>query len=132
MWKFATSLKTRIKTRKIHLVLGFNQSQWLKPYTEFNTQERIKVERNRHKGRKALYKLINDDVYGKIMGSLRNRIDLILVNNKKDYLKQTSKPSYMSHKIFHNVLDPIRKTKATLTLNKPAYAGMCIWVWVKY
>ena len=32
----------------------------------------------------------------------------------------------MSHKIFDNDLVVIRKNKATLTLNKPAYIGMCI------
>ena len=32
----------------------------------------------------------------------------------------------MSHKIFENELVAIRKNKVTLTLNKPAYIGMCI------
>ena len=32
----------------------------------------------------------------------------------------------MSHKIFDNDLIAIRKNKVTLTLNKPAYIGMCI------
>ena len=60
------------------------------------------------------------------MENVRNRIDVKLVSNKKDYLKWTSKPSYMSHKIFDNDLVAIRKNKVTLTLNKPAYIGMCI------
>ena len=60
------------------------------------------------------------------MENLRNRIDVKLVSNKKDYLKWTSKPSYMSHKIFDNDLVAISKNKVTLTLNKPAYIGMCI------
>ena len=34
--------------------------------------------------------------------------------------------SYMSHKIFDNELVAIFKNKVTLTLNKPAYIGMCI------
>ena len=59
------------------------------------------------------------------MKNLRNRIDVRLVSNKKDYLKWTSKPSYMSHKIFDNDLVAIRKNKATLMLKKPAYTGMC-------
>ena len=59
------------------------------------------------------------------MENVRNRIDVKLVSNKKDYLKWTSKPSYMSHKIFDNDLVAIRKNKVTLTLNKLAYTGMC-------
>ena len=54
------------------------------------------------------------------MKILRNRINVKLVSNKKDCLKWTSKPSYMSHEIFHNDLVAIRKNKVTLTLNKPA------------
>ena len=64
---------------------------------------------------------MNNAVYGKTMENLRNRIDVKLVSNKKDYLKWTSKPSYMTHKIFDNDLVAIRKNKAALTLNKPAY-----------
>ena len=41
--------------------------------------------------------------------NLRNRIDAKLVSNKKDYLKWTSKPSYMSHKVFDNDLVVICK-----------------------
>ena len=60
------------------------------------------------------------------MENLRNRIDVKLVSNKKDYLKWTSKPSYMSHKMFHNDLIAISKNEVTLTLNRPTYIGMCI------
>ena len=45
---------------------------------------------------------------------------------EKDYLQWTSKPSYMSHKIFDNDLVAIRKSKLTLMLIKPANNGMCI------
>ena len=48
-------------------------------------------------------------MYGKTMKNLGNRINVKLVNNKKDYLKFISKPSYMSHKIFHNSLEVIQK-----------------------
>ena len=103
-----------------------NQSQLLKQYVEFSTQKGTKAEKNGDKDRKILYKLMNNAVYGKAMENLRNRIDVKLARNKKDYLKWTSKPSYISHKIFDNDLVAIRKNKVTLTLNKPAYIGMCI------
>ena len=60
------------------------------------------------------------------MENLRKRIDVKLVNNKKDYLKCTPKPSYKSHKIFGNNLVTIRKSKLALKLRKPAYIGTCI------
>ena len=49
-------LKLGLKLKKIHLELEFNQSQWLKPYTEFNVQKRIEAEKNGGKDGKALYK----------------------------------------------------------------------------
>ena len=58
------------------------------------------------------------------MENLRNRTDIKLVNNKKDYLKCTSKPSYMWHKIYDNNLVAIWKRKLALKLNKKAYIGM--------
>ena len=62
----------------------------------------------------------------KAMENLRKKIDVRLVNNEKDCLKCTSKPSYMSHLKFDNNLVAIRKSKFALKLNKPAYTGMCI------
>ena len=53
------------------------------------------------------------------MENLRNRIDVRLVNNKKYHLKCTSKPRYMSQKIFDNNLVAIHKSKA-------GYIGICI------
>ena len=67
---------------------------------------------------------MKNDVYDKTIESLRNRIDLRLVSNERDYLKWTSKPRYMSKKIFNNDLVAIRKRKVTLTVNKPAYVKM--------
>ena len=64
---------------------------------------------------------MNKAVYRKTLKNLRNRIDVKILSNKKGYLKWTSKPSYMSHKIFDDDLVAIRKNKASLTLKKPAF-----------
>ena len=98
----------------------------VKTIYEFNLQKRIKVEKNRDKNGKLLYKLMNNAINRKAMENFRNRINVKLVNNEKDYLKRTSNRSYMSHKIFNNNLVAIRRVKVTLTLNKPAYIGMGI------
>ena len=51
------------------------------------------------------------------MQNLRNRINVRLVKNKKEYLKWISKPSYMLHIIFYNDLVAIRERKFTLKRN---------------
>ena len=87
-------------------------------------------KRNRKNGgkdEKALYNLMNNAAYEKIMENVRNISDVKLVSNKKDYLKWTSKSSYMAHKIFDNDLVAICKNKVTLTINKPAYIGCLFW-----
>ena len=117
-------LRLGLKLKK-HRVLEFSQSQWLKPQIEFNTLKNNKTRKNKDKDRKALYKLMNNAIYGKTMENLRNRIDVKLVNNEKDYLKCTSKSNYMSHKSDNNLV-AIRKSKLALKLNKPAYIRMCI------
>ena len=62
---------------------------------------------------------MNKVVHDKTVENLRNKIDVKLVSNQKDYMKWTSKPSYMSQNIFDNDSVATRKNKVTLTLNKP-------------
>ena len=119
-------LRLGLKLKIIHRVLEFNQSQWLKPYVEFNTEKEWKQKRNGDKDKKVLFNLMNNVVYGKAIEILRNRIDVNFVSNEKDYLKWTSNSGYMSQKIFDNGFVAIHKSNVTLTLNKPAYVSMCI------
>ena len=68
---------------------------------------------------------MNNSVFGKTMENLPERVDVRLVTDeKKD--KLTAKPTYVSSKIFNENLMAVHKVKETLTLNRPAYVGMCI------
>ena len=69
---------------------------------------------------------MNNSVFGKTMENLRKRIDVRLVANEKKPDKLTSKPTYVSCKIFTENLMAVHKVKETLTLNRLAYVGMCI------
>ena len=92
-----------------------------------HTKNNTSKKKKKKKEKKTLYKLMNNAVDEKTVENLGNRINIRLVKNEKDYLKWTSKPSYMSHKIFHNDLVTICKRNVTLTVNKPTYVGKCIF-----
>ena len=104
-------------------MLEFDQSPWLKQYIDFNTEKR---KHAKNSFEKDYFKLMNDSVLGKTMENLHKRVDVRLVTNEKKLLKLTSKPAYVSSKIFNENLVAVRKMKETLTLNRPADVGMCI------
>ena len=112
-----------LKVTKVHRVLKFNQSPWLKQYIDFNTEKR-KNAKNAFE--KDFFKLMNNSVFGKTMENIRKRVDVRLVTDKKKLTKLASKPTYISSKIFNENLVAVHKIKETLTLNRPAYVGMCI------
>ena len=112
-----------LKITKVHRVLEFNQSPWLKQYIDFNTEKR---KNSKNAFEKDFFKLMNNSVFGKTMDNIRKRVDVRLVTDEKKLLKYASKPTYVSSKIFNENLVAVHKIKETLTLNRPAYVGMCI------
>ena len=112
-----------LKVTKIHRVLEFDQSPWLKQYIDFNTNKRTNAK---NAFEKDFFKLMNNSVFGKTMENIRKRVDVRLITDEKKLLKMSSKPTYVSSKIFNENLVAVHKIKETLTLNRPAYVGMCI------
>ena len=112
-----------LKITKVDRVFEFNQSPWMKEYIDFNTQKRTNAK---NAFEKDFFKLMNNSVFGKTMENLRKRVNVRLVTDEKKLLKLTSKPTYVSSKIFNENLVAVHKIKETLVLNRPAYVGMCI------
>ena len=75
---------------------------------------------------KDFFKLMNNSVFGKTMENLRKQVDVRLVTDNEKLTKLASKPTYVSSKIFNEDLVAVHKIKETITLNRPAYVGMCI------
>ena len=116
-------LNLGLKLKKVHRVLQFNQSPWLKKYIDFNTQKRTLSKNDFEKN---FFKLMNNSVFGKTMENLRKRVDVRLVTTKEKFLKLSSKPTYVSSKIFNENLVAVHKIKETLLMNRPAFVGACI------
>ena len=84
-------LSLGMRLTKMHKILKFNQSDWMKEHTNFNTKKKTNVVNDFEID---FFKLMINSVYGKTMENLRKRINKKLVNNASDFLKRTSKPSY--------------------------------------
>ena len=54
---------------KVRGVSKFNQEAWLKPYIDMNTKLKIKAQNDFEKD---FFRLINNLVFGKTMGNVRN------------------------------------------------------------
>ena len=111
------------KLIKIHRVLQFKQSNWMKKYIDVNTKKRMCATNDFEKD---FFKLMINSVYGKTMENLRKRINVRFVNNKKDFLKYTSRPTYVTHKLFNKNFAAIHGIKPVLILNKPIYVGFTV------
>ena len=112
-----------IVVKNVCRVLKFKQSDWLKGFVLFNTEKTMNAA---NKFEKGFFKLIINSVYGKTMENVRKRINVKVINNKKDYLKAVSRPAYVSQKILDKNLVAIHGVKPILLLNKPIYAGFSI------
>ena len=69
------NVKHGLQLIKVHGILKFKQSAWIKPYIDFNTAKRKLSSLQAHN------KNVNTKVFGKTMECLRKRIDLELVTN---------------------------------------------------
>ena len=116
-------LSLGIKLTKIHRVLKFKQSDWMKKYIDFNIKKRKNASNDFEKD---FFKLMINSVYGKTMENIRKKINVRLVNNKKDFLKYTSRPTYVTHKLFDKDFVAMHEIKPVLVLNKPIYVGFIL------
>ena len=108
--------------KKIHRVIQFKQSAWMKEYIDFNTRLRTAATNDFEKD---FYKLMNNSVFGKTMENIKKK-DIKLVNNIVDYLKQVEKPNFKSGNLLGTDLMSCEIGKVKVKMNKPVYLGQAI------
>ena len=72
------ALKHGLILEKVHRAIEFDQSAWLKPYIDFNTELRTQVKNDFEKD---FFKLMNNSVFCKTMKNIRKHRNINLVTN---------------------------------------------------
>ncbi|XP_054275402.1 uncharacterized protein LOC128994697 [Macrosteles quadrilineatus] len=117
------ALKHGLKLKKIHRVVRFDQSSWLRSYIDLNTNLR-KAAKNDFE--KDLFKLYNNSVFGKTMENVRKRMNYKLASNEVKAEKLIAKPNFLHRTIINESLVGVNLSKESIILEKPLYVGMCI------
>ena len=83
-----------MRLTKIHEVLKFRQTDWMKKYIDFKTKKRTNAANS---FQKDFFKLMINSAYGKTMENLEKRINVRLVNRFFKIYRQTN--SYYSQNL---------------------------------
>ena len=117
------ALKHGLKLKKLHRVIEFQQSRWMKAYIMLNTRLR-KDAKNEFE--KDFFKLMNNSVFGKTMENIRNHKDMKLVTSDKKYLKYVMKPNFKDGFPLSKHSFAVEMGKTEIKMNKPVYLGQAI------
>ncbi|XP_051167813.1 uncharacterized protein LOC127285718 [Leptopilina boulardi] len=107
---------------KIHRVLKFNQSTWLKSYIDFNTMRRTNAN---NEFEKNLFKLMNNAVFGKTMENVRKHVDIKLVTKWEDMKADIHKYDTSDYPV-NNVYGIPQANKKILGLMKDECSGKIV------
>ena len=108
---------------KIHRVLQFQQTPWLKTYIDFNTKQRSLA--TTASGR-DFYMMMNNSVYGKTHENIRKHVNIELITNAKLLKKRVARPAFCRGDITTEDLAIIQSRVTTLKLNRPIYVGFTV------
>ena len=84
-------LQLGLVVTRIHRVLAFTQSTWLKTYIDFNTHQRSLAGSS---FLKDFFKLMNNSVVGKTQENLRKRVHVKLITDAGILRKRVAKPNF--------------------------------------
>ena len=108
---------------KIHRVLSFKQSPWLKRYIDFNIHQRSFPNSG---FLKDFFKLMNNSVFGKTQENLWNRVNVEILTDASIIRKRVAKPSFCRGMPINDDLAIIQCKLQTITFNRPIFVEFTV------
>ena len=103
--------------------MSFTQSDWIRPYIDFNTQKRREAT---SPFLQTLLKNMHNMPFAKTMDDTRKRLDLGLTARAKTAKRLISRSTFKRFYIINEYLTVIDLQKNELLMNKPLCLGFCI------
>ena len=116
-------LKQGLVLKKIHRVLAADQSAFLKPYIDFNSDKRQKCS---SEFESDFFKLCNNSIYGKTIEDLRKRSKVDIVKEEKTAKRLISRPQFKGFNILDEDIPIVQSMKTKILLNKPIACGFMV------
>lgn len=116
-------LKLGMKLTKIHRVLAFTQSKFLKKFIDFCTKMRSE---SKTEFGKRMYKLVANSNYGKFIENKSKHLQVIFCSTAEFLRKWIMSPRYSSFRIINDELVAIFLKKATTRITQAYLIGFSI------
>ncbi|GIY20130.1 c2H2-type domain-containing protein [Caerostris darwini] len=108
---------------KIHRILAFKQSPWLKSYIDFNNKKRIEAN---SEFQKSFFKKMNNSFFGRTMINVRRKISIKGSLTAEGCKKNVSSPLLDYFEPINDNLTLFKMKKPNLVLDKPIFIGFCV------
>ena len=116
-------LEHGLRLTKVHRVVRFQQSRWMAPYIQKNSDMR-KEARNAFE--KDLFKLMNNAIYGKTCENIKKRTSIRLLSDIQKANQLVEKPHCLNFEIFSEGLVGVEMRKIRAKIDKPFYVGFAV------
>ena len=119
-----------IVLRKVHTIISFKQSRWLKPFVDTYIKKRQTAKENNESFGDTMYKRLLCSIFGKTLENVDQYRNIKLFTNTEaeiiKYIKTKSKPTFHSQTIFCDELVAVETLNYVKIYNKPIYIGAAI------
>lgn len=116
-----------LKIKKIHRVIKFNQSAFMRPFIDKNHEMRQQAKKDKDDTLSAMYKEFTNASYGKTIEDVMKRGNYMLINNKKSFEFQVRKPQFLGVKNrISESLVGIEVEKNKIVMDKPIQIGAAV------
>src|SRR6185437_12328366 len=108
-------LQQGLRLKTIHRVMEFEQSDWLRRYIEFNTEQRRQAK---NEFEKMFFKLMNNSFYGKTLEKVRDHKEVKLVNTVRQLTRWTAKGTFRQYRAFGEDLVGVEVARSKIVMNR--------------